>query len=166
MRRNHGSNNTIKFPKDDARPFAFEDLDVPGLANEPSRWGKKYPATLDRSKGIGAAIRKLQRRELCGDARLEVDLSCKRINTCKGSDNTQAGDDARYAEWIVKLLEIRIAKQALINVGRGPAYQREAAIDAYLNSAGKPAPKARAASKRLKSKPAADRPIGQRSRAA
>jgi hypothetical protein len=106
-----------------AKPFRFEDLDG---KPEPKSWGPLYPTLpgvekwrkIDRKRplspqetreygaAVGAAIRALQRRELCGDTRQEVDLRCTVRNTTK-TDNTAAGEEARYQDWLARLTQLR-----------------------------------------------------------
>jgi hypothetical protein len=106
-----------------ARPFRFEDLNG---KPEPKSWGPLYPTlpgvekwrkidrkrpltpqeTRDYGAAVGAAIRALQRRELCGDTRIEVDLRCTVRNTTK-TDNTAAGEEARYQDWLARLAQLR-----------------------------------------------------------
>jgi hypothetical protein len=112
-----------------AKPFRFEDLNG---KPEPKSWGPVYPnlpgvekwRKLEKKRelndaeirqygaSVGAAIRALQRRELCGVARTEINLKCTVINT-SGTDSTAAGEAERYRLWVeVRLPAIRAERLA------------------------------------------------------
>jgi len=112
--------------KEPATPFRFEALE--GNC-EPKEWGKPYPQlgaavekyrklargralTADETRAHGQAVgvAMLQRRELCGDARLEIDLRSTCVNK---SGRTQAANEAAYERWLAKLAQIRAARAAV-----------------------------------------------------
>ncbi len=122
------------------RPFRFEDLNG---APEPKEWGPLYPnlpsvekwRRLNRKReltteetrsygaAVGEAIRKLNRPSKYAD----VPMRCTVQNTC-GTDNTSAGEEARYRYYVeVKLPAMKAARKGLTS--------REDAIDKYLEEA-------------------------------
>lgn len=82
-------------------------------------------------RSVGEAIRALQWKELCGARNPEVSMRCTVQNTC-GTDNTAAGEEARYRLWVdVTLPMMRLVREMFPrhrgNSSRGRKITRKAA---------------------------------------
>ena len=110
-----------------AKPFRFEDLNG---QPEPKTWGPVYPTlpgvekwrklerkreltpaeTREYGASVGAAIRALQYRELCGARPGPIDLRC----TARGIKYGPGEEEAAYQRWLMKLATIRAARPSRV----------------------------------------------------